>query len=84
MGEGRHLSIKKGTSCGVEAEVHCFEVSILSGIPSIQDPDQLIYAIDWKTAEEISPFPEDRHVLMEMAERSSVSDVNELSALKYA
>ncbi|UZJ78802.1 NUDIX domain-containing protein [Fictibacillus sp. KU28468] len=69
---GSRLFIKKCITYGIEVEVHYFEATILSGVPAIQDPDQLIHEISWKTAEEIGrlilSFPEDRPVLIEMAE----------------
>ncbi|MED2972263.1 NUDIX hydrolase [Fictibacillus sp. B-59209] len=73
---GSRLFIKKGKTYGIEVEVHYFEATILSGVPAIQDPDQLIHEISWKSAEEIGrlilSFPEDRPVLIEMAEPVSV------------
>lgn len=50
-------------------EVHYFLVKINGGERKIQDPDQLIYDISWKTVDEIKilplSFPEDRHYLIE-------------------
>lgn len=50
-------------------EVHYFLVKIIGGEPKIQDPDQLIYDISWKSVDEIKTlplsFPEDRHYLIE-------------------
>ena len=50
-------------------EVHYFHVKIVDGDRHIQDPDQLIYDIDWKTLNEIRTlnlsFPEDRDFLIE-------------------
>ncbi|SOC42744.1 NUDIX hydrolase [Ureibacillus acetophenoni] len=50
-------------------EVHYFLVEIIGGELKIQDPDQLIYDISWKSVDEIKTlplsFPEDRYYLME-------------------
>ncbi|URM32574.1 NUDIX hydrolase [Cytobacillus firmus] len=49
-------------------EVRYFEVEIIGGEATIQDPDQLIYDIAWKSIEEIKTlklsFPEDRAFLI--------------------
>lgn len=49
-------------------EVRYFEVEIIGGKAAIQDPDQLIYGIDWKSLEELRTlelsFPEDRDFLI--------------------
>lgn len=64
----RPLHIKRGDYI-VEHEVHYFEVRILSGNSIIQDPDNLIYEIAWKSAEEIRELPlsfeEDREFLLQ-------------------
>ncbi|MBG9586249.1 NUDIX hydrolase [Cytobacillus firmus] len=53
-------------SCG--GEVRYFEVEIIGGKATIQDPDHLIYDIAWKGIEEIKTlelsFPEDRDFLI--------------------
>lgn len=50
-------------------EVHYFLVKIIGGNQQIQDPDNLIYDIDWKTVEDINnlnlTYPEDREFLIE-------------------
>ena len=52
----------------ITAEVHYFLVVIVGGKRNIQDPDCLIYDIDWKDADEIKTlpltFPEDRDFLI--------------------
>ncbi|WP_051488786.1 NUDIX domain-containing protein [Cytobacillus firmus] len=56
---------KKESSGG---EVRYYEVEIIGGKATIQDPDQLIYDIDWKSLEELRTlelcFPEDRNFLI--------------------
>lgn len=70
----KYLFKKEGTTFGIPVEVHYYEVAIQSGKPKIQDPDQLIYEIAWKSADEVESldlsFPDDRELLM-----SYVSDV---------
>ncbi|MFJ7736330.1 NUDIX domain-containing protein [Lysinibacillus sp. NPDC097287] len=47
-------------------EVHYFLVKLIGGKRKIQDPDNLIYDIAWKTIDEINTkdlsFPEDREI----------------------
>lgn len=66
------LKVKQGTTYGINVEVHYFEVSVVGGRPQIQDPDNLIHEIAWKSAEELKElklsFPEDRHYLLELIE----------------
>lgn len=65
------VQVKKRTydDVQVEAEVHYFEVAIIGGEMQIQDPDQLIYDIAWKTVDELKSlpltFPEDRAFLLQ-------------------
>ena len=53
----------------IEAEVHYFLALIVGGRMNIQDPDCLIYEIDWKSVDEIRTleltFPEDREYLIQ-------------------
>lgn len=55
-------------------EVHYFSVKIVGGERKIQDPDQLIYDIDWKSIDEIErlelSFPEDRIFLIDFMRRN--------------
>ena len=64
------LFVKVGISYGVPVEVHYFEVEVVGGEAQIQDPDQLIYDVAWKSAEEILnldlSFPEDRNTLVDL------------------
>ncbi|SES73976.1 aminoglycoside 6'-N-acetyltransferase [Salinibacillus kushneri] len=45
-------------------EVHYFNVRIVGGKPTIQDPDEIIYDVDWKSTEDIQylslSYEEDR------------------------
>ncbi|WP_442600669.1 NUDIX hydrolase [Paenibacillus sp. KN14-4R] len=49
--------------------VHYFLAEVTGGAPSIQDPDELIYEIAWKSAEQIESlelsFEEDRELLIQ-------------------
>jgi ADP-ribose pyrophosphatase YjhB (NUDIX family) len=64
------LFIKEGISFGINVEVHYFIVEILGGTAQIQDPDQLIYDISWKSPNEIRKlelsFPEERDLLINL------------------
>ncbi|UPM53569.1 NUDIX hydrolase [Gottfriedia acidiceleris] len=66
----KQLFIKEGISYGFQVEVHYFEIRIIGGNAKIQDPDQLIYEIAWKSADEILElelsFPEDRNLLIDL------------------
>jgi len=56
----------------IAIEVHYFLVKIIGGERVIQDPDNLIYDIAWKTLEDLKTldlsFPEDRALLMHYIE----------------
>jgi len=56
----------------IAIEVHYFLVKIIGGERMIQDPDNLIYDIAWKTLEDLKTldlsFPEDRALLMHYME----------------
>ena len=64
------IKIKRVTyeKLAIIAEVHYFLVRIIGGKRSIQDPDQLIYDVDWKGGAELNTleltFPDDRDFLM--------------------
>ncbi|HWO75394.1 MAG TPA: NUDIX hydrolase [Bacillus sp. (in: firmicutes)] len=55
------------------AEVRYFHTKLIGGNRKIQDPDQLIYDIAWKSADEIRnivlTYPEDRDFLMESLQK---------------
>ncbi|MCM3388322.1 NUDIX hydrolase [Ureibacillus chungkukjangi] len=67
----KELQVKKGSyeEANISIEVHYFLVELVGGTKTIQDPDNLIYEIDWKSLDEIHEleltFPEDRNVLRE-------------------
>ncbi|KIL50994.1 NUDIX hydrolase [Jeotgalibacillus campisalis] len=66
----KRLFVKKEELEGIgRIEVHYFLVRIIGGTKTIQDPDELIYEIDWKDYEQLQTldlsFPEDRSVLCE-------------------
>lgn len=64
------LFIKEGISYDINVEIHYFTVEIIGGTAQIQDPDQLIYDISWKSADEVMTlelsFPEDRDLLINL------------------
>lgn len=55
-------------------EVHYFLVQIVGGKRNLQDPDQLIYDVDWKSINEIQTldlsFPEDSGFLIDHITRN--------------
>lgn len=50
------LQVKYGQHEHTTIEVHYYNVSLIGGTKTIQDPDGLIYAIEWKSIEEIEQF----------------------------
>jgi len=66
------IKVKKGMheEHNITFEVHYFLVRTVGGKRNIQDPDNLIYDIAWKTLEELKTleltFPEDRDFLMDL------------------
>lgn len=62
------LFVKEGTSYGFAVTVHYFEVEVVGGECQIQDPDELIHDVSWKSVDELKEldlsFPEDREYLM--------------------
>lgn len=68
------ITKKQGNACtyNIAIEVHYFLVKIIGGERVIQDPDNLIYDIAWKTLEDLKTldlsFPEDRALLMHYIE----------------
>ncbi|MDN4494356.1 NUDIX hydrolase [Ureibacillus aquaedulcis] len=65
------LQVKKARydKANISIEVHYFLVKQVGGAMAIQDPDNLIYEIAWKTIDEIQDleltFTEDRDILKE-------------------
>ncbi|UOQ46863.1 NUDIX hydrolase [Gracilibacillus caseinilyticus] len=72
---GDKLQVKKGENkeIGITFEVHYFLVGIFGGERMMQDPDHLIYDIDWESIDELKEldlsFPEDRDFLIDCIER---------------
>lgn len=66
----RELQVKKGSyeEANISFEVYYFQVKLVGGTMVIQDPDNLIFDIAWKTVDEIQhlelTFPEDRDLLI--------------------
>ncbi|MFC0190436.1 NUDIX hydrolase [Fictibacillus aquaticus] len=64
------LHVKRGITFGVPVEVHYYKGRVLSGVPVIQDPDELIYEIRWVDAAELCKlslsFPEDKELLLQL------------------
>ncbi|WP_404458522.1 NUDIX hydrolase [Oceanobacillus kapialis] len=60
----------------LQVKVHYFAVKITGGAPAIQDPDQLIYEISWKSAEEVEnlnlTYPNDKEFLLRIMASHSV------------
>ncbi|MBO1580977.1 NUDIX hydrolase [Bacillus sp. XF8] len=71
---GYHVEIinkiyeKKGVTYGIPVYVHYYLVKQIGGSMNIQDPDGLIYEIDWKDVHELREisfaFPEDYELLL--------------------
>lgn len=63
------LFIKQGEQKDFEVEVHYFRVEIIGGRATIQDPDNLIYEIDWKSSHELDKlelsYPQDREMIQD-------------------
>ncbi|MET3193929.1 NUDIX hydrolase [Bacillus sp. OAE603] len=68
------LFIKEGSSFGVTVEVHFFKIEVIGGEAKIQDPDQLIHDIAWKSAEEVKKlelsFPEDLKLILDLLDEN--------------
>ncbi|WP_308862204.1 GNAT family N-acetyltransferase [Paenibacillus radicis (ex Xue et al. 2023)] len=66
---GSYLHEKSGVSRGTVYKVKYYEVQVEGGLPTLHDPDGLIYDIQWKSADEIEmlnlTYPEDRKFLIE-------------------
>jgi aminoglycoside 6'-N-acetyltransferase len=66
---GCYLHEKRGISRETLYNVKYYEAQVVGGMPTIHDPDFLIYDIQWKTAQEIEglslSYPEDRKFLLE-------------------
>ncbi|WP_238392567.1 NUDIX hydrolase [Paenibacillus antri] len=68
----KKIKEKTGSHGTAEYHVTYFEAEIVDGTPTIQDPDGLIYDIDWKSREQMKAlpfsFPEDREFLLNYLE----------------
>ncbi|MGE6752706.1 NUDIX domain-containing protein [Rossellomorea sp. NPDC071047] len=64
---GRHLYSKWGNEGSISIRIHYYEVRLLGGEATIQDPDQLIHKIKWISLQELKNlplgFPEDHSIL---------------------
>lgn len=60
-----------------EVQVHYFQVMAYAGSPKIQDPDNLIYEVSWKSYHEIKDlelsYPGDRKLLLDFIKEKTVS-----------
>ena len=67
--------------------VHYFKVNIVGGSLCIQDPDELIYEIAWKSRDELKAlqlsFEEDRELLMNLLIDSTYNDGNEKESVPW-
>lgn len=75
------LQVKSGSNkeLNLSYEVHYFLVKVIGGERTIQDPDNLVYDIAWKTSNDLRTlelsFPEDRQFLLNCLQKySSNSD----------
>lgn len=61
------LFIKHDTQGDYEVEVHYFRVAVIGGHAIIQDPDDLIYDIDWKSSANLDglalSYPQDKQMI---------------------
>lgn len=51
------LFIKESVEQAIDVKVHYFEVRIIGGTTKIQDPENLIYEIGWKSVHEVEQLP---------------------------
>ncbi|SES65767.1 ADP-ribose pyrophosphatase YjhB, NUDIX family [Oceanobacillus limi] len=72
----RFLFSKKRTLESNLIEVHYFEVEVCGGEVKIQDPDQLIHEVDWKTEREVDmldlTYPDDREKIIELMTKKQI------------
>ncbi|MUV36453.1 8-oxo-dGTP diphosphatase [Lentibacillus sp. JNUCC-1] len=71
----RPLFFKKTIQDDYIVEVEYFEVRICGGEANIQDPDGLVYEIDWKKADDITnlglTYPDERNLLTDFVKGAS-------------
>jgi ADP-ribose pyrophosphatase YjhB (NUDIX family) len=64
---GKHLYTKWGCEGSISTTIHYFEVQVVRGAATLQDPDQLIHRIEWISLNELKEiplcFPEDLSIL---------------------
>jgi 8-oxo-dGTP diphosphatase len=64
----RKIKEKTGSYGSMKYQVTYYELKILEGNPTVQDPDGLIYEVAWKTVDQIKElklsFPEDKEFLL--------------------
>ncbi|MFI8574275.1 NUDIX hydrolase [Rossellomorea aquimaris] len=64
---GNHLYTKWGNEGSISIRIHYYEVQLLGGEATLQDPDQLIHNIEWFSLQELKNlplgFPEDHSIL---------------------
>ncbi|QHE61627.1 NUDIX domain-containing protein [Rossellomorea vietnamensis] len=64
---GKHLYTKWGCEGKISTTIHYYEVQLLGGVATLQDPDQLIHRIEWISLQELKDlplgFPEDQSIL---------------------
>ncbi|MDY0405570.1 NUDIX hydrolase [Virgibacillus sp. 179-BFC.A HS] len=64
----KSLFVKHAKLDGFEVDVRYYEVMVIDGCANVQDPDGLIYDIDWKSRKEIETlhlsYPEDREMIL--------------------
>lgn len=62
------LSVKETILDGYQIDIHYYAANVIGGGMRIQDPDELIYEIAWKSANEIKKlelsYPDDRTMLL--------------------
>lgn len=82
---GSCIKVKKGQykDISVNYEVRYYQVRIVGGKRMIQDPDELIYDIDWIDAGELQDlnlaYPEDRQFLLNYIEEQRTNETETLS-----
>lgn len=64
---GKHLYTKWGIEGSISTMIHYYDVQLLGGKATLQDPDQLIHKIEWMSVQELKNlplgFPEDQSIL---------------------
>ena len=75
-GQRCHVKNSYLSDYGISVYVEYFLVDIIEGNVSLQDPDELIHEISWKTLEEIKELPlayiDDVEIMEQIMERISI------------